>query len=67
VNVGENTALGDGDMSQKLIQLLVIANGELEMTGDDAGLLVVASGVTGQFEDFSSQVFQDGSEVNGSA
>ena len=45
VNVGENTALGDGDMSKELIQLLVVANGELKMTGDDASLLVVTSSV----------------------
>ena len=66
VDVGENTALSDGDMSKKLVQLLVVANGELEMAGNDAGLLVIASGVTSQLENFSGQVFKDGSEVDGS-
>ncbi|CAG1988439.1 unnamed protein product [Fusarium graminearum] len=36
------------------------------MTGDDTGLLVVASSVTSQLEDFSSEVLEDGSEVDGS-
>jgi hypothetical protein len=53
-------------MSEKLVQLFIVANGKLKMTRDDAGLLIVTSGVTGQLEDFSSEVFQDSSEVNGS-
>ena len=66
VDVGEDTALGDCDVAEKLVQLLVVADGELEMTRDDTGLLVVTSGVTGQLEDLSSQVLEDGSEVDGS-
>lgn len=65
VNVGENTTLGDGDVSEELVQLLVVADGELQVTGDDTGLLVVTSGVTSQLEDFGSQVLKDGSEVDG--
>lgn len=65
VNVGENTTLGDGDVTQELVQLLVVPDGELEMTGDDTGLLVVTGGVTSQFEDLSSEVLKDGSEVDG--
>lgn len=66
VNVGEDTTLGDGDVSEKLVQLLVVADGELQVTGDDTGLAVVTSGVTGQLEDFSSKVLEDGCEVDGS-
>lgn len=65
VNVGEDTTLGDGDVSEKLVQLLVVPDGELEMAGNDTGLLVVAGSVTGQLEDLSSEVFKDGSEVDG--
>lgn len=53
MNVGKHTALGDGDVAQKLVQFFVIADGELEMTGDDTGFLVVTCGVSGQFEDLS--------------
>jgi len=66
VDVGENTTLGDGDVSEELVQLLVVADGELQVTGDDTGLLVVTSGVTSQLEDFGSEVLEDGSEVDGS-
>ena len=65
VNVGEDTTLGDGDVSEKLVQLLVVPDGELEMTGNDTGLLVVAGSVTGQLENPSSEVLEDGSEVDG--
>ena len=56
----------DGDVTQKLVQLLVIPDGELEMTGDDTGLLVVAGGVASKLENLGSQVLEDGREVDGS-
>lgn len=65
VNVGEDTTLGDGDVSEKLVQLLVVPDGELEMAGNDTGLLVVAGSVTGQLENLGSEVLKDGSEVDG--
>ena len=46
MNVGEDTPLSDGDVTEELVQFLIVADGELEMTGDDTGLLVVAGGVT---------------------
>lgn len=54
MNVGQDTTLCDGDVAEQLIQLLVVADSELEMTGDDTGLLVVTSSVTSQLKDFSS-------------
>ena len=67
VDVGQDTSLGDCDVAEQLVQLLVVADGELEMTGDDTGLLVVTSGIAGQFEDLSCEVLEDGCEVDGSA
>lgn len=66
VNVGENTTLGNGDVTQKLVQLLIVTDGKLKVTGDDTGLLVVTGGVTSQLENFSSEVLKDGSQVDGS-
>jgi hypothetical protein len=66
VNVGEDTTLGDGDVAQKLVQLLIVTDGELQVTGDDTGLLVVTSGVSGQLENFGSEVLKNGSQVDGS-
>lgn len=65
MNVREDTTLGDGDVAQKLVQLLIVTDGELKVTGDDTGLLVVTGGVTCQFQDFCGKVFEDRSEVDG--
>jgi len=44
--------------------LLIVADGELEMTGHDTVLLVVTSSVACEFEDLGSEVFKDGGEVD---
>jgi hypothetical protein len=64
VNVGEDATLSDGNVTKKLVQFLVIANGELEMTGDDTGLLVIAGGVSSQLQDFGGEVLEDSGEVD---
>ena len=64
MNVWQDTTLRDCNVSQKLVQLLVVADGQLEMTRDDTGLLVVTGGVASKFEDFSSEVFEHGCKVD---
>ena len=64
LDVGEDTTLSDGDSGEKLVQLLVVTDGELKMSRDDSGLLVVTSGISGQLEDLSSEVLEDGSQVD---
>lgn len=54
MNVGKHTALGDGDVAEKFVQLLIVADGKLEMTRDDTRLLVVTCGVSSQLKDLSS-------------
>jgi hypothetical protein len=44
--------------------LFVVPDGELEMTGNDTLLLVIASGVTSKFKDLSSQVFENRGQIN---
>ena len=56
----------NGDVSKKLVQLLVVADSELKVTGNDAGLLVIACGVASQLEDLGSQVLKNGCKVDGS-
>jgi hypothetical protein len=65
VNVGEDTTGGDGGVGQKSVELLIVADGELDVTGHNSGLLVVLGGVTGELEDLSGEVLKDGSEVHG--
>ena len=67
VDVRQDTTLCDGDMTQQLVQLLIVTDGELEVTRDDTGLLVIAGSVTRQFEDLSSEILKDSSQVHGSA
>ena len=67
LDVGQNTSLSNGDTAEEFVQFLVVADGQLEMTGDDPGLLVVTGGVASQLEDFSSQVLQHCGQVHGGA
>ena len=49
----------------KLVQLLVVPDSQLQVSGNDTGLLVVSGGVTGELENLSGEVLEDGSEVDG--
>ena len=65
LDVRQDSSLGNGDAGEQLVELLVVADGQLEMTGNDPGLLVVTGSVAGQLEDLSSQVLHDGGQVHG--
>ena len=64
LDVGEYTTLGNGHTRQKFVQLLVITDGQLKMSWDDPGLLVVTGSISSQLKDLSSQVFHDGGQVD---
>jgi hypothetical protein len=64
MDVWQDTTLCDSNVSQQLVQFLIVSDGKLEMTGDDTGLLVIASSVTSQLKNFGRKVFENGSEVN---
>ena len=65
VDVGQNSTLGDGNSSQQLVELLVVADGELQVAGVDPLLLVVTGSVSGQLKDLSGQVLHDRGHVDG--
>lgn len=65
VDLGQDTTGSNGNFTEELVQLIVRADGELQVTGRDGLLLVVSSSVTGEFKNFSSQVLEDGSQVDG--
>ncbi|KAM9325125.1 LOW QUALITY PROTEIN: uncharacterized protein PAF06_001264 [Gastrophryne carolinensis] len=67
LDVGQDAALGDSDPTEQLVELLVVAHCQLQVSGDDAGLLVVPGSVAGQLENLSSQVLEHGSQVDGSS
>ena len=64
VDVGQDTAGGNGDAAQQLAQLLIVAHGQLDVAGDDAGLLVVAGSIACQLQDLSCQVLQHCGQVH---
>ena len=64
MDVGENTAGGDGDATEQLVELLIVLDGQGDVAGDDAGLLVVTGGVASELEDLSTEVLEDGGEVD---
>ena len=66
MDVGEDTARGDGDGAEQLAELLVVADCQLDVAGDDAVLLVVTGSVASKLKDLSSEILEDGSQVDGS-
>ena len=58
MDVGENSSLRDGDVAEELVQLFVVSDGELDVTRDDSGSLVVLGGVAGEFEKLGGEVLE---------
>ncbi len=67
MDVREDTSRRDGDAAEQLVQLLVVLDGEGDVTGHDASLLVIAGGVTGKLQNLGTEVLEDGGEVDGGA
>ena len=64
LDVGQDATLSDSDFAQQLVELLVVADGQLQVTRDDAGLLVVPGRVARQLQDLGCQVFQHRRQVH---
>ena len=64
MDVGENTTLGNGHVAEELVELLIVADGELDVTWSDTGTVVVTGGVASELEDLSGEVLKDSSEVH---
>ena len=56
MNVGEDSSLGDDNLTEQSVEFLVISDSELQVSGNDSGLLVVSSSVSSEFEDLSREV-----------
>jgi len=59
VNMGNNSSTSNGSLDQS-IELLISADGKLKMPGCDTLYLEILTCVPGKFENFGSEVFQDG-------
>ena len=64
MNVWENTAGSDGYVLHELGKLLVVSDGQLDVSWDNSRLLGVLSGISSELKDLSGEVLEDGSEVN---
>uniref|UniRef100_A0A3Q2I089 Histone H2A n=1 Tax=Equus caballus TaxID=9796 RepID=A0A3Q2I089_HORSE len=64
LDVGQNAALGDGDFAQQLVQLLVVADSQLQVTRDDTRLLVVSGRVARQLQNLRGQILEDRRHVD---
>ena len=65
VDVGEDTTGSDSAVLKESVELLVVSNSELDVSGDDSGLLGVLGGVASELENLSSKVLKDGSKIDG--
>ncbi len=66
LDVGQHAALSDGYSAQEFVQLLVVAHRQLQVTGNDAGLLVVPRGVSSQLQDLSGEILEHSRQIDGS-
>lgn len=64
VDVRQDTAESDGGTNES-VELLVTANGELQMTGRNTLDLEILGSVAGQLEYFGGQVLENCSDVDG--
>ena len=64
LDVGKNTSLCNGDTGEQFVQLLVITDSQLKVTGDDSCLLIVTSSVSRQLENLGAQILEHGSQVH---
>jgi len=64
MNIRQDACFRDGTELEQFGELLVASNSQLEMTRSDSRLSVITGGVSGQFEDFCREIFEDGGEVD---
>ena len=64
LDVGKNTSLCDGDTGKKFVQLLVVTDSQLKVTGNNSCLLVVTGSIARQLKNLSTQIFEHSSQVH---
>ena len=61
LHVREDSTRGNGRLSDHLVELLVVSDGELNVTGNDPLLLGLDSGITGKLDDLAAKVLEHSS------
>jgi len=67
VDVGQHAARRDGDAAEELVELVVVADGQDQVTRRDALLFVVAARVARELEHLGRHVLYDGGQVDRTA
>ena len=67
LNVGEDSTVGNGGLSDDLVELLVVADGKLDVAGQNSHLLGFHAGVAGKLNDLTTEVLEDSSGEDTSA
>merc|ERR550514_1888539 len=64
VDHGEDSTGSDGARSHESVELLIVYDGELEVSWHDSASLVVLGGISCELENLSGEVFENGSHVD---
>lgn len=64
VDAGKDTTEGDG-CADEGVQFFITTDGELEVARSDTLDFEILGGITGQFENFGSQVLKNSGHVDG--
>lgn len=67
VDVFLGTTVGNDGVAQELVEFRILLDGHEDASRHNSGLLEGLGAVSREFEDFSSQVFEDSGEVNWSS
>jgi len=67
VDVRQDSTRSDGHTRHHFVELFVISNGQLNVTGNDSRSLVVFGGVSSQFKNFCAEIFEHCSHVDWSS
>ena len=60
MDLGEHSTLRKGRGAQDLVQLIVVADGQLEMARCNGLLLLLFGGIPSEFDDLTGEILEDG-------
>ena len=64
MDIGDDSASGDRGLSEEIVELNVVLDGQLDVARDDAILLVVLGGVAGELEKLGDEVLKNRGHVH---
>lgn len=65
MNIRQYTSIGNSNTTKKLVKFFVVSYRKLDVARDNSCLLIITSGITGEFENFSGEVLHYCGKING--